>query len=59
LNDSDVRVRDLPTTEESNTLGTLKKGTEVAVLGRSEFMDKVSDMPDYWLRIRPKDGAVG
>jgi len=59
LNDSDVRVRDRPTTESSNTIGMLQKGDEVTVLGRGESEVVIGGMSDYWLKIRLKNGTTG
>ena len=59
LNDSDVRVRDRPTTRGSRVITKLRKGDRVTVLGRGGTKVTIGNLTGYWLRIRLQDGRTG
>jgi len=59
LNDSSVRIRNLPTTSGSMTIGSLNRGDRVVILGRSRDKETISSMTAYWYKIRTEDGIVG
>lgn len=59
LNESSVRMRDKPTTQDSRTIGSLDAGDKVAVLGKSPDKEDIGPMTAHWYRIRTEDGTVG
>jgi hypothetical protein len=59
LNESSVRMRDKPTTQDSRTIGSLDAGDQVVVLGKSPAEQVIGSMTAYWYRIRTEEGVVG
>lgn len=59
LNDSDVRIRTVPTTTSGKTLGALNKGDKVRILGKSAQEERIGNMMDSWLKIETQDGTIG
>jgi hypothetical protein len=59
LNESSVRIRNEPTTQDSMTIGSLNKGDQVVVLGRSRDEETISSMTAHWYKIRTGNGLVG
>ena len=59
LNDSNVRIRNKPTIENSKTIGNLDKGDKVIILGKSRNEDTIQNMVAPWFKIKTEDGTVG
>ncbi len=59
LNDSSVRIRDKPTTNNSRTIGSLNKGDRVVILGKSRNEEVISSMTAPWYKIRTDAGTIG
>ena len=58
FNNSNVRVRKSPNLE-SEQLGKISEGTVVKILEKSHEKMKISNMLDYWYKIKTKEGLIG
>lgn len=58
-NDSGVRIRNKPTTSNSRTIGSVDRGDEVIILGKSEGEEKIQNMLAHWYKIKTEDNTVG
>jgi len=54
-----VRVRNKPTTTNSETVGHVNKGDNVTILDKTSKKDKIASMEDYWYRIEFNEGKKG
>ncbi len=58
-NDSGVRIRNNPTASNSSTIGSVDRGDEVIILGKSEREEKIQNMLAHWYKIKTEDSTVG
>ena len=58
-NDSGVRIRNNPTTSNSRTIGSVDRGDEVIILGKSEKEEKIQNMMAHWYKIKTEDRTIG
>lgn len=59
LNESSVRIRNQPNTHSSMTIGSLEKGDQVVILGKSRSEEIIQSMSAYWYKVRTEGGIIG